>query len=172
MSKDSVVVKKMKSLGSHVVSTDEQVKQWEANRKMISESVAQVKKHIAKQPAEQQLFSFMPTDMTRTSPFFPMNRREMTDRPFESLTWETSWGKINIEGRRLAVYDESILLVLLSLAVKKGTGTFLTTQNEMCKLAGVKPATDTYNAIWKSIDRLAGTKISLETWKGKGRPEA
>ena len=155
----------------NVFMTPDEIDSWKAQRHMIKESITQVKKHIAKhpQPHEQMLFSFMPTDMTRTSPFFPMNRREMKDRPFESLTWETAWGRITFEGRRLAIYDESILFILLSRAAKHRSDTFLTTQHEICKLVGVKPATNTYNAIWQSIDRLAGTKVSLETWKGKGR---
>ena len=174
--KETRLQRRMKELGDKMtkdgafVGTDE-IDSWKAQRQMIQESVVQAKEHIAKhpQPHEQMLFSFMPTDMTRTSPFFPMNRREMKDRPFESLTWETAWGKITFEGRRLAIYDESILFILLSLAAKHRGGTFLTTQHEICKRAGVKAATNTYNAIWQSIDRMAGTKVSLETWKGKGR---
>jgi len=147
-------------------------RQESAGNRMIKESVDQVKGHINKQPEphEQMVFSFMPTTMTRTSPFFPMSKRQMKDRPIEQdLTWETPWGRITVSGKRLSIYDESVLLSLLALVKKYQAETFTTTQYELCKIANVKPARDTYNAIWKSIDRLAGTKINIEIWEGKGQ---
>ena len=138
---------------------------------MISESVNEAKELISKQPQppEQMMFSFMPTTMTRTTPFFPMRKRDMKDRPYDELTWETPWGRISVQGKRLSVYDETVLLNLLVLVKKYGTESIETTQHELCKLADVKPATNTYNAIMGSIKRLAGTRIDLEIWEGKGK---
>ncbi len=157
-------------------SSESDIKAWEERqqqaRQIISTAVSEVKEHIGKQPQphEQMLFSFMPTTMTRTSPFFPMNKRQMKSRPIErGLTWETPWGRLTVSGERLSIYDETILLSLLTLVRQYKSEGFQTTQYELCKIMNVKPATNTYNAIWKSIDRLAGTKINIEIWEGKGR---
>jgi hypothetical protein len=154
-------------------SSDAEIEAWQSQRvkRVISSAVSEVKEHISKQPMahEQMLFSFMPTQMTRTTPFYPMGKREMKDRPTETLEWETSWGRIAISGERLAVYDETILLSLLLLVRKHRSEIFDTTQYELCKLTNVKPATNTYNAIWKSIRRLSQTHIDLEVWEGKGK---
>ena len=149
---------------------DQQIKS--AQEQMVSSSVKPAKRHIAKHASkpEQQFFSFMPTQMTRTSPFFPMSKRQMKDRPIErGLTWETPWGRLTVSGERLSVYDETVLLSLLAIMVKHQSDTFETTQHQLCQISNVKPATNTYNAIWGSIDRLAGTKIRLEIWEGKGK---
>jgi hypothetical protein len=106
-------------------STDAEIDAWESQRakQVISSAVSEVKEHISKQPLahEQMLFSFMPTQMTRTTPFYPMGKREMKDRPIETLEWETSWGRIAVSGERLAVYDETILLSLLLLVRKQAS---------------------------------------------------
>jgi hypothetical protein len=152
-------------------ATDEEIQLFEkqlANSK-VSAAVKEVKNHILSKPIphEQLLFSFMPTSMTRTTPFFPMNKQEMKDRPYVDLPWETSWGQITISGRRLSIYDESVLLSLLVLVRKYRSDTFETTQNELCRVAGIHPGKNTYKAIEDAIDRLIGTKIKLEA-KTKG----
>jgi hypothetical protein len=100
-----------------------------------------------------------------------MSRREMKNRPFEVLQWETSWGRINVEGRKLSVYDETILLCILSLMKKRNTGYIETTRHELCKIAGIPKGKNTYNAIWESIKRLTGTRIDYEKWANKSRKE-
>ncbi len=176
--KDSALSVRLKKMTDKVTRSDDEVAAYEKNRaamlsnKMVKDAVGDVKNYIAKQPQphEQLLFSFMPTSMTRTSPFFPMNKRQMKDRPLEKgLTWETSWGQITISGERLSVYDETVLLTLLILVKKHQSEAFETTLYALCKLANVKPATNTYNAIWQSIIRLSKTDIALEKVTGKGR---
>ena len=79
--------------------------------------------------------------MTRVSPFFPMSKREMKNRPFEKLSWETSWGRMVISGEKLSVYDETVLLATLLLLKKYKAGTsFTTTRHEVCRVVGVTPA--------------------------------
>lgn len=143
----------------------------------ISQEVNKTKALIAEQAPdpEQGVFSFLPTSLTRTSPFHPMSKREMKDRslPPGGLSWETSWGRIIIKGEKLSIYDESVLLAILLLMKKHKTGTtFRTTRHELCKAMTVTPCKDTYRAIWGSLDRLTGAKINLEVWdtkaKGKG----
>jgi hypothetical protein len=46
---------------------------------------------------------------------------------------------------------------------------FETTQEELSQLADVQPTPNNYGAIWKSIQRLAGSRIDLELFSGKGR---
>jgi hypothetical protein len=98
-----------------------------------------------------------------------LSKREMKDRPLEKLTWETSWGRIMVTGEKLSIYDESVLLAILVLMRKNQTGTFQTTRYEICRIMNVKPARDTYNAIWESLKRLTKTGIDLEVWEGKGK---
>ena len=120
-------------------------------------------------PQEQLMFSFMPTQLTRTSPFFPMSKKDMKDRPHEELEWETSWGMMRVEGKRLSIYDESVLLSLLLLVKRYRSRGFETTQNELCGIAKIHTGKNTYRAIWESIKRLAKTSIDLEIIEGKGK---
>ena len=158
--------------------TAEEVEAWEKSSPtyQIKQATDAVKTYISKQspePPDQQIFSFLPTKMTRVSPFFPLSKREMKVRPLEELTWESSWGRITVSGKRLSIYDESVLLAVLLLMRKNQTGTFQTTRHALCTVMGITPAKDTYRMVWKSLDRLTGTKISLSIWdtktKGKKR---
>lgn len=138
--------------------------------KIIKKSTDEAKALITQSPSqhEQLTFSFMPTQLTRTSPFFPMSRKNMSNREFETLEWETSWGKISFEGRRLSVFDESVLLSLLVLVRKHRAIEFETTQNELCKISKTSTGKNTYQAIWKSIQLLSKTHIDLDIYEGKG----
>lgn len=170
----SSVVKKMKSLEKKIVfKTDEEIARYDTelkNSQMMSETIKEVKSYITKhtQPHEQLLFSFIPTGMARTSPFFPMSKRDMKYREYERMEWKTSWGNITIAGLKLSIYDETVLLSLLYLVKKNRAESFLTTRYELCKIANVTPARDTYAAIWGSIKRLSGTQITLDVLEGKG----
>jgi hypothetical protein len=172
--KPASIEARMQKVGDKLeFKTDTEIEAFEKQQqagKMISGAVSEIKNHIGKQPIppEQLLFSFMPTLMTRTTPFFPMNKQDMRDRSYNTLTWETSWGQITISGSRLSIYDESVLLSLLVLVKKYRSDTFETTQHELCRVAGIQPGKNTYQAIEDSIDRLIGTKIRLEA-KAKGK---
>ncbi len=154
--------------------SDAEIEAWESHkqsRQMISNAVTEAKEHIGKQPQahEQMMFSFMPTTMTRTTPFFPINKQEMKDRPYDDLEWETPWGQITISGKRLSIYDESLLLSILVLVKKYRSETFETSMSELCQISGVAVGKNTYQAIGGGIDRLTGTKIKLETIESKGK---
>ena len=137
----------------------------------IDNSVAEVKKELAKLPPEQRQisFSFLPVDMTRISPFFPMSKTEMGHRPLEKLRWENPWGVIDVQGERLSIFDESVLLAVLKLTKIKRSFTIATTRNEICTTMGVSPSKDSYDAIWNCLKRLIYTGVGLELWEGKGR---
>jgi hypothetical protein len=59
----------------------------------------------------------MPTDMCRVSPFFPMARQKLGDRPFirDMVITSSSWGEIKYTGPKLSTYEEDVLMALLSI---------------------------------------------------------
>jgi len=139
---------------------------------IVARMLGEIKKHSS-QP-EQRSLSFMPTAMTRTTPFFPLSRRNMKDQPLENLEWKTSWGRLAISGKRLTIHDETVLLALLMLAKKQGSEVvednlmLETTPSEVCRIAGIQRGKDTIAAILTSIKRMAATQITLEV-KEKGK---
>ena len=56
-----------------------------------------------------------PTDMTRCSPFFPMNQNQLGDRRYleDFIITSANWGEIKYTGPQLSTYDEDVLLSLL-----------------------------------------------------------
>ena len=140
---------------------------------LISNAVANTKALILEQAPdtpEQGVFSFLPTTLTRVSPFFPLSKRDKNRTlPPEGLCFESSWGRMIIKGDKLSIYDETVLLACLSLMRKHKSETFETTRHELCKVMNVTPCRNTYNAIWKALDRLTGAKISLEIWEPKSK---
>lgn len=154
--------------------TDEEIEKWEKELAKISQPWKPAggrKASSGKSPShkEQNLISFLPTQLTRTSPFFPMFKNETKRHFSEPLIQENPWGKITITGWKLNIYDETILLSLLWLFKKHGSDTFKTTRHELCKIMGVPPSPSSYNAIWKSLHRLTATAIEFELWEGKGK---
>jgi len=155
----------LERLKPKLVKSDADVEASDRALTMILKESEQIQKEILKDAdvPEQRMFSFMPTPLTRSSPFFPMRRGAKGERPFERLQWEHNWGQLEIIGQRLSIYDESILLVILSLAKETGEWSIATTRYEMAKRLGVKPTKNTYKAINKSIDRLMGTQVKVTT---------
>jgi len=130
-----------------------------------------VKKHISRQPPVQRFFSFMPTMLTRVSPFHFKGKMKSTEWPLVRLdSGDTdSWGRMRVVGELLIIFDETILFALLALMTKFQSDAFETDQDELSLLADVQPTPASYGAIWKSIRRLAGTRIDLELFSGKGK---
>jgi hypothetical protein len=80
---------------------------------------------IAASPPEQHSmlgwFGF-PTDLTRCTPFFPLNRRALAvsedlHRDFlrDFLITSAAWGEIRYTGPRLSTYEEDALMILLAV---------------------------------------------------------
>lgn len=69
-------------------------------------------------PVQENLFKWagFPTDMTRVSPFFPLNVKDLKDRPFLKglVITAAQWGEITYTGPKLSTYEEDSLLVLLA----------------------------------------------------------
>jgi hypothetical protein len=76
---------------------------------------------------------------------------------------------MQVVGELLIIFDETILFALLALMTKFQCDAFETNQDELSFLADVQTTPTTYAAIWKSIQRLAGTRIDLELFSGKGK---
>ena len=140
-------------------------------RQIIKDASEFVKKHISRQPPVQRFFSFMPTMLTRVSPFHFKGKMKYTEWPLVRLDSgdANSWGRMRVVGELLIIFDETILFALLALMTKFQSDAFETNQEELCRLADVQSTPNTYNSIWKSIQRLAGTRIDLELFSGKGR---
>jgi len=140
-------------------------------RQIIKDASGYVKKHISRQPPVQRFFSFMPTMLTRVSPFHFKARIKYKEWPLVRLDSgdANSWGRMQVVGELLVIFDETILFGLLALMTKYQSDAFETTQEEMSRLADIQPTATNYAAIWKSIQRLAGSRIDLELFSGKGR---
>jgi hypothetical protein len=167
----TIIAKAKKNLSK----PEEEVIKWENLYYQAVKSAKEIKESIEKSGPDDQIqgvFSFIPTEMTRVSPFFPMNRGKMKNRPIKELTWENSWGKISITGKQLSIYDESVLMAVLYLVRKNQSIAFETTRGELCRVMNVSKNNSTYNAVWSSLERLTGTTINLHVWspeRGKGK---
>lgn len=136
--------------------------------KQITEVKEDIEKHILQVTGKpQQLkLAFMPNEMARTSPFFPMSRAEMKDRPlYQDFVIENRWGRISISGPRLSIGDESVLLALLVLVKRYKTDKFKTNCAELCEIMGISRGKNQYVAISASLDRLVGASINTELFK-------
>jgi len=109
---------------SHAPMKEDEIQRWETDQAKLTDyetfanEVAQ-----AGQIPEQQIFSFIPHQMAKTSVFFPMSRRDMTEeaRRVTRIEHQTPWGMITIEGVKLAIYEEDILLTLFQVIGKHNT---------------------------------------------------
>ena len=140
-------------------------------REMIAGASKAVKDHISRQPHVQRLFSFMPTLMTRVSPFHFRNRNMHKNWPLVRLDSgeADSWGKMAVVGELLIIFDETVLFCLLALMKKYRNEAFETNEEEICALAAVPDSIANRNSIWMSIQRLTGTRIDLALLTGKGK---
>lgn len=168
---NEIIRRARKKIGTR---SKEEVAAMEREFSRISKASEETKALIAKQDPEapkQGVFSFLPTEMTRISPFFPLPRNK--PRPFQKIEWETSWGRLTVSGETLSVYDETVLLAVLVAMRKARAATFETTRHELCKIMGITPAKQTYRFLWEALDRLTGSKINLEVYEpkrgGKGK---
>jgi len=140
-------------------------------RQMISDASDFVKHHISRQPPVQRFFSFMPTMLTRLSPFHVTSRLKSADWPLVRLDSGdgNSWGRMQLVGEVLVIFDETVLFSLLSLMSRYRCDAFETTLEEMSRLTALKPTPANQLSTWRSLRRLAGTRIDLKLHSGKGK---
>jgi hypothetical protein len=140
-------------------------------KQIIKDASQFVKTHISRQPPVQRFFSFMPTMLTRVSPFHFKGRHKFNEWPLVRLDSgdANSWGSMQVVGELLIIFDETILFCLLALMTKCESDAFETSQTELAQIAGIDPTPKNAAAVWKSIQRLAGTRIDLELSSGKSK---
>ncbi len=130
----------------------------------LAEVVKEVQDHVLKvtgKPVQLKL-AFMPTEIARTSPFFPMGRAEKTNRPvYNDFVIKNNWGTITISGKKLSIQDESVLLSILFLVKKYKADKFSTDYAELCQIMGIERGTSQYRSIEEGLTRLA--KAVVET---------
>ena len=138
---------------------------------MVQEASEYVKKHISKQPPVQRFFSFMPTLLTRVSPFHFKSRAQLKDWPLVRLDSSDgdSWGRMRVVGELLIIFDETVLFCILALMTKHKTDAFETNLTELCEMAEIASTPGNFNSIWTSLQRLAGSRIDLILSSGKGK---
>ena len=142
-----------------------------SGKQIIKDASRYVKTHISRQPPVQRFFSFMPTMLTQVSPFHFKGRHKFNEWPLVRLDSgdANSWGSMQVVGELLIIFDETILFCLLALMTRHESDAFETSQNELAQIAGIDPTPKNAGAIWKSIQRLAGTRIDLELSSGKSK---
>jgi len=157
--------------GNDISSTVRSMGNRQTGYRMIREASELVKEHISRQPHVQRVFSFMPTMMTRVSPFHFRSRSKGKAWPLVRLDSENrhQWGRMVVTGELLVIFDETILFSLLALLKVHRNDAFETSLEDLCLLSNVKSTTGNRNAVWRSIRRLAGTRIDMDLSKGLGK---
>ena len=140
-------------------------------KKIIKEAARYVNEHISRQPPVQRFFSFMPTMLTRVSPFHFKSRHKSNEWPLVRLDSgdNNSWGSMQVVGELLIIFDETTLFCLLALMTKYERDAFETSHTELARMTNIEPTPKNAAEIWKSIQRLAGTRIDLQLSRGKGK---
>jgi predicted transcriptional regulator len=140
-------------------------------KQIIKEAARYVNDHISRQPPVQRFFSFMPTMLTRVSPFHFKSRHKSNEWPLVRLDSgdNNSWGSMQVVGELLIIFDETTLFGLLALMTKYERDAFETSQTELARMVNIVPTPKNAAEIWKSIQRLAGTRIDLRLSRGKGK---
>lgn len=122
----------------------------------------------------------MPTDLCRISPFFPLNRNQLKDRPFiqERVVTRNAWGTITFTGLKLSTYEEDVLLAVLAIlddahqredAEHEGEPTYSYTGSArpLLQLMGYSsPNKAEYARLISSLKILSACSLELETSKG------
>lgn len=148
----------------------------------IVEEAKELAEDILKKPIrpEQQILAFIPHQMAKVSIFFPMSDKDLKEkrRLISRLEQRTNWGKIEVQGIKLAIYEEDILLAILLIAknnYKKLKEDFLI-ETHISKidnlLYGPKGYTKrTEEVILRALDHfgLVSFKIIVGEWKKRGK---
>ncbi len=105
----------------------------------------------------------MPTEIARTSPFFPMGRAEKSNRPvYNDFIIKNNWGTITISGQKLSIQDESVLLAVLFLVKKYKADKFSTDYAEICQIMGISRGHNSYKSIEEGLERLAQSIVNTK----------
>jgi len=139
----------------------------------------------AKPTEEQLLMAFIPHQMAKTSIFFPMSRQELKEknRRITRIEQKSSWGRIVVEGVKLSLFEEELLMVITHIIKKSpnrmkmitGLPTLDCTLNELVSiLYGRKGYTKaSYQRILRGLDHFQMVRFELAfgDWKKKGKEQ-
>ena len=117
-------------LRSLLADAGRRIEEAESKKTKDSVPVKLKEKLTALPPVEKQVvFAFLPHEMAKVSIFFPMSDKELRSdsRLIGKIVQENSWGKVTIEGVKLAIFEEDIFLAIMKLAKSK---------NRLCTDAG------------------------------------
>ena len=148
-------------------------------RKEVEEFKTRILKKIPTH--EQTIFSFMPHQLAKTSIFFPLSDSQLKEenRKINRFEHKTSWGRIVIEGIKLAIFEEDIFLALLYLAKDKtekdkdNRPILKTRLPEVAKIlyGDTSYTNTTYKRIIRTLEHfeLVRFELAVGEWKKKGR---
>ena len=148
----------------------------------VEKDIGEFKKEVLKAPLkeEQKIFAFLPHQMAKTSIFFPMSDRELKEenRKISRIEHETGWGRVVIEGVKLAIFEEDIFLVLMKIAKdrfkRNKNGYFVETSmkeivNVLYGSAGYTKKS--FERVERALDNFQLVRFELTTfdWTKKGK---
>ena len=125
-----------------------------------------------------------PTDMTRLSPFFPMNVNQIGEqRPFLRNVVITSggWGEMTYSGPKLSIYEEDCLIALLAMIDDKHQREEIIVEDKptykysgsvlpLLKLLGyTRPGKDAYDHLISSLSLLMSSVIIMKLSGGTSK---
>ena len=152
---------------------------------LAQEQAQAIRAEVATSPPEQGSLATWcgyPTDMTRCSPFFPMNVRDTGKREYleNFLITAANWGEIRYTGPKLSTYEEDALMVLLAILERQGqhrqqdaaegrkTYTYKGPVWPLLRLLGyTKPGKDAYKRLIRSLELLMSSVIKISISSGK-----
>jgi len=105
--------------------------------------------------------SFLPTIMTRLSPFVPVSRTH-NDTVNEPTVAKHSSCKVTVSDAKLSIYDETVMLALFSLLRRTDTNTIMTTTNKISTIMEERERKKARSAITKSLSRMSKVHVSIE----------
>lgn len=173
--------------------------QWRSKRALGEEAADQaevIRQEVTTAPPEQGTIAHwcgFPTDMTRCSPFFPMNPKELGQREFlrDFVITSANWGEIKYTGPKLSTYEEDALMVLLAVldgqsqhrhvehileiadgkVTERKSYTYKGPAWPLLRLLGYKkPGKEAYKRLISALELMgvAGVKLCISDGKTKG----
>ena len=137
------------------------------------------------EPGHEQLvlpMAPLPTDLARVSPFFPLAKKDMTKREYlrKEVIADHAWGKLEYSGPKLSIYEEDVLLALISI-MQKGvntrvdptadggqTYTYQGPISPIIEVMGLSEAGEIYAKIIRSLELMTGAVMTMTVGKKKG----
>lgn len=108
---------------------------------------------------------YLSTVLARTSPFWPVSKAQMKNRPhYKDFVIENRWGKIIINGPLLSIVDENVLLVLTFIAVNTKSNNIKTSLSNLCRLLCKSRGANQYASIIQSLTRLGQVSVAIHVY--------